>query len=164
MAQGLHPSGSTYQEVKRLLQGLSLNTVCEKAHCPNLGECWNQRTATIMILGDVCTRACGFCALQTGRPLGYDQDQPRRAAEAIGGLGLEHVVVTSVTRDDLPDGGAQLFAATIRRLRRACPSMGLEVLIPDFNGEAGALRTVVDAQPDILGHNLETVERLQEQM
>ncbi len=155
------PSGETYQEVRRLLRGLSLHTVCEEAHCPNVGECWDQRTATIMILGDTCTRACGFCAVKTGKPLVHDLDEPRRVAEAIRGLGLEHVVVTSVARDDLDDGGAGIFAETIRRLRVACPGMGVEVLIPDFNGEEAPLRTVMAAGPDILNHNVETVARLQ---
>jgi lipoic acid synthetase len=155
------PSGEAYQEVRRLLQGLSLHTVCEEAHCPNVGECWDQRTATIMILGDVCTRACGFCAIETGKPPIHDLDEPRRVAEAIRGLGLEHVVVTSVARDDLDDGGAGIFAETIRRLRDACPGMGVEVLIPDFNGEEAPLRVVMEAGPDILNHNVETVARLQ---
>ena len=155
------PSGETYQEVRRLLHGLTLNTVCEEAHCPNMGECWDQRTATVMILGDTCTRACGFCAVKTGKPLVHDLDEPRRVAEAIRGLGLEHVVVTSVARDDLDDGGAGIFAETIRRLRVACPGMGVEVLIPDFNGEEEPLRTVMAAGPDILNHNVETVARLQ---
>jgi lipoic acid synthetase len=155
------PSGDNYQDLKRLLRGLNLNTVCEEAHCPNIGECWDQRTATIMILGDTCTRACGFCNIKTGRPEWFDDDEPRRVAEAIAGLGLEHVVVTSVARDDLPDGGAHVFAETIRRLRDACPGMGVEVLIPDFNGAEAPLRDVMNARPDILNHNLETVERLQ---
>ncbi len=155
------PSGENYHELKGLLRGLSLNTVCEEAHCPNIGECWDQRTATIMILGDTCTRACGFCAVKTGKPTWFDDDEPRRVAEAIGGLGLEHVVVTSVARDDLPDGGARIFAETIRRMRETSPGMGIEVLIPDFNGTDAPLRTVMDAQPDILNHNLETVRRLQ---
>ena len=155
------PSGENYQELKRLLRGLNLNTVCEEAHCPNIGECWDQRTATIMILGDTCTRACGFCNVKTGRPEWFDDDEPRRVAQAISTLGLEHVVVTSVARDDLPDGGAHVFAETIRRLREACPGMGVEVLIPDFNGAEAPLRDVMEARPDILNHNLETVERLQ---
>src|ERR1035437_9031927 len=155
------PSGETYQEVRRVLHGLKLKTVCEEAHCPNMGECWDERTATIMILGDTCTRACGFCAVKTGKPPFHDLDEPRRVAEAIRGLGLEHVVVTAVARDDLDDGGAAIFAETIRRLRVACPWMGVEVLISDFNGEAESLRTVMAAAPDILNHNVETVERLQ---
>jgi lipoyl synthase len=155
------PSGENYHDLKRLLRGLELNTVCEEAHCPNIGECWDQRTATIMILGDTCTRACGFCAVKTGRPTWNDEDEPRRVAQAVAELGLEHVVVTSVARDDLPDGGAHIFAETIRRLKAASPMMGVEVLIPDFNGEALPLRSVMEARPDILNHNLETVERLQ---
>jgi lipoic acid synthetase len=155
------PSGENYHDLKRLLRGLNLNTVCEEAHCPNIGECWDQRTATIMILGDTCTRACGFCNIKTGRPTWFDEDEPRRVAEAISGLGLEHVVVTSVARDDLPDGGAHVFANTIRELRARVPGMGVEVLIPDFNGEEAPLRDVMAAAPDILNHNLETVRRLQ---
>jgi lipoic acid synthetase len=155
------PSGENYQDLKRLLRGLNLNTVCEEAHCPNIGECWDQRTATIMILGDTCTRACGFCNIKTGRPTWFDADEPRRVAEAVAQLGLEHCVVTSVARDDLPDGGAHVFADTIRRLHDACPAMGVEVLIPDFNGADAPLRDVMEARPDILNHNLETVRRLQ---
>jgi lipoic acid synthetase len=155
------PSGENYHDLKRLLRGLDLNTVCEEAHCPNIGECWDQRTATIMILGDTCTRACGFCAVKTGRPTWDDEDEPRRVAQAVAELGLEHVVVTSVARDDLADGGAHIFAETIRRLRAASPEMGVEVLIPDFNGQEAPLRSVMEARPDILNHNLETVERLQ---
>jgi lipoic acid synthetase len=155
------PSGDNYHDLKRLLHGLNLNTVCEEARCPNIGECWDQRTATVMILGDTCTRACGFCNIKTGRPDWFDDDEPRRVAEAISHLGLEHVVVTSVARDDLPDGGASVFAETIRRLKADNPAMGVEVLIPDFNGVEAPLRTVMEARPDILNHNLETVERLQ---
>ena len=155
------PSGENYHDLKGLLRGLDLNTVCEEAHCPNIGECWDQRTATIMILGDTCTRACGFCAVKTGRPTWFDDDEPRRVAEAVAAMGLEHVVVTSVARDDLPDGGAQIFAETIRAMRDRSPGMGIEVLIPDFNGADEPLRTVMDARPDILNHNVETVERLQ---
>jgi len=155
------PSGENYHDLKGLLRGLNLNTVCEEARCPNIGECWDQRTATIMILGDVCTRACGFCNIKTGRPTWFDDDEPRRVAEALAGLGLEHVVVTSVARDDLPDGGARIFAETIRQIRERCPGTGVEVLIPDFNGEEAPLRTVMAAAPDILNHNLETVRRLQ---
>ncbi len=155
------PAGENYHDLKRILRGLTLNTVCEEAHCPNIGECWEQRTATIMILGDVCTRACGFCAVATGRPTWNDEDEPRRVAVAIAEMHLEHVVVTSVARDDLPDGGAHIFAETIRALRRECAGTGVEVLIPDFNGAPEPLRTVMEAAPDILNHNLETVERLQ---
>jgi lipoyl synthase len=155
------PSGDNYFELKGLMRKLDLHTVCESAHCPNIGECWDQRTATIMILGDVCTRACGFCAVTTGRPLGLDEDEPRRVAEAVHQMGLEHCVVTSVARDDLPDGGAHIFANTITALRETCPGMGIEVLIPDFNGQEDPLRAVMLAAPDILNHNIETVERLQ---
>jgi lipoic acid synthetase len=155
------PTGDNYQDLKGILRGLSLNTVCEEARCPNIGECWEQRTATIMILGDTCTRACGFCAVKTGRPTWNDEDEPRRVAEAIRQMRLEHVVVTSVARDDLADGGAHIFAETIRALRRECPGMGVEVLIPDFNGTDAPLRTVMEAGPDILNHNIETVARLQ---
>jgi lipoic acid synthetase len=155
------PSGENYHGLKRLLGGLTLNTVCEEARCPNIGECWDQRTATVMILGDTCTRACGFCAIKTGRPTWFDDDEPRRVAEAVAALELEHVVVTSVARDDLPDGGAGAFAETIRQLRARCPGMGVEVLIPDFDGREAPLRAVMAAGPDILNHNVETVERLQ---
>src|SRR3712207_2849577 len=155
------PSGENYHDLKRLLHGLDLNTVCEEARCPNIGDCWDQRTATVMILGDTCTRACGFCAIKTGRPTWFDDDEPRRVGEAIATLGLDHVVVTSVARDDLPDGGAGAFAATIRELRARRPDMGIEVLIPDFDGKPEPLRAVMDARPDILNHNLETVRRLQ---
>ena len=155
------PTGPNYTELKGLLRGLDLNTVCEEAHCPNIGECWEQRTATVMILGDTCTRACGFCAVKTGRPTWDDADEPRRVAEAVRRMGLEHVVITSVARDDLPDGGAHIFADTIRALRRESPGMGVEVLIPDFDGQDEPLRTVMEAGPDILNHNVETVERLQ---
>ncbi len=154
-------SGENYQDLKGLLRGLNLNTVCEEARCPNIGECWDQRTATIMILGDTCTRACGFCNIKTGRPTWFDDDEPRRVADALEHLGLEHVVVTSVARDDLPDGGASVFAETIRQLRSRIPGMGVEVLIPDFNGAEAPLRAVMEAGPDILNHNLETVRRLQ---
>ena len=155
------PSGDNYHDLKRLLGGMNLNTVCEEARCPNIGECWDQRTATVMILGDTCTRACGFCAIKTGRPTWFDDDEPRRVAEAVAAMNLEHVVVTSVARDDLPDGGAGAFAATIRELHDRSPGMGVEVLIPDFNGSADSLRIVMEARPDILNHNLETVKRLQ---
>ncbi len=155
------PSGDNYHDLKRLLRGLELNTVCEEAHCPNIGECWDQRTATIMILGDTCTRACGFCAVKTGRPTWFDDDEPRRVAEAVEAMHLEHVVVTSVARDDLPDGGARIFAETITRMRERSPGMGIEVLIPDFDGSDDRLQIVMDARPDILNHNLETVKRLQ---
>jgi lipoic acid synthetase len=155
------PAGEAVRDLRRLVRGLHLNTVCEEARCPNLGECWDERTATIMVLGETCTRACGFCAVRTGRPTWFDADEPRRVAEAVAALGLDHVVITSVARDDLPDGGASVFAETIRRIRAGCPETGIEVLIPDFNGDEPPLRTVVEAAPDILDHNLETVARLQ---
>ena len=155
------PSGAEYHDVMRLMRGLKLNTVCEEARCPNIGECWSERTATIMILGDTCTRACGFCAVKTGRPTWNDDDEPRRVAEAIATLDLEHVVVTAVARDDLPDGGARIFAETIRQMKATSPLMGVEVLISDFDGKPAPLRMVMEAAPDILDHNIETVERLQ---
>jgi len=155
------PGGDRYRELKRLMRDKTLNTVCEEARCPNIGECWDQGTATVMILGDTCTRACGFCAVKTGRPAGLDQDEPRRVAEALASLDLDHVVITSVARDDLPDGGAAIFAESIRELRRLAPGTGIEVLIPDFDGEDAPLRAVMEAAPDILDHNVETVERLQ---
>ena len=155
------PSGDNYHDLKALLRGLNLNTVCEEAHCPNIGECWDQRTATIMILGDTCTRACGFCDVKTGRPTWFDDDEPRRVAEAVAAMRLEHVVVTSVARDDLPDGGAAIFAETILQMRERSPGMGIEVLIPDFDGSDDRLQIVMEARPDILNHNLETVKRLQ---
>jgi lipoic acid synthetase len=137
-----------------------LNTICEEALCPNIGECWENRTATFLILGEVCTRNCGFCSVTTGRPTGLDLDEPRRLAEAVERIGLRHIVITSVTRDDLPDGGSAIFAETIRQLRERIPECGIEVLIPDFQGDWDALKTVMDAKPDILNHNMETVPRL----
>src|SRR5664280_250697 len=154
-------AGDEYQDLRRLVRGLNLNTVCEEARCPNIGECWDQRTATVMILGDTCTRACGFCAIKTGRPTWFDADEPRRVAEAVAAMGLEHVVVTSVARAAVGQVVAGVFAETIRQLRDRCPGMGVEVLIPDFNGAEAPLRTVMEAGPDILNHNVETVERLQ---
>ncbi len=148
------PTGSNYTELRGLMRGLTLNTVCEEARCPNIGECWEQRTATVMILGDTCTRACGFCAVKTGRPSWNDEDEPRRVAEAVRQMALEHVVVTSVARDDLPDGGAHVFAETIRALRRESPGMGVEVLIPDFNGQPGPLRTVMRPAGPSSNHNV----------
>jgi lipoic acid synthetase len=143
------------------MRGLDLHTVCEEAHCPNLGECWGRGTATFMILGEVCTRACGFCAVRTGLPgQPPDPDEPRRVAAAVARLGLRHAVITSVNRDDRPDGGASIFAATIREVRARVPGCAVEVLIPDFKGRAEALQVVVDARPDVLNHNVETVPRL----
>jgi lipoic acid synthetase len=158
-------NGENYQDLKRILRGLDLHTVCESARCPNQGECWEHRTATFMILGEICTRACGFCAVPSGRPLGPpDADEPERVAEAVQRMGLRYAVVTSVNRDDQPDGGAAIFARTIEAIRRRVPGCKVEVLIPDFRGDWAALRTVIDARPDVLNHNLETVPRLYRQV
>jgi lipoic acid synthetase len=154
------PGGENYTELKRIMSGLRLHTVCESARCPNVAECWGHRTATFMILGNLCTRACGFCAVPHGRPLELDTDEPERVAEAAAAMGLKYAVVTSVNRDDLPDGGAQIFAETIAALRRRITGVKVEVLIPDFRGDEAALRTVVAAAPDVLNHNIETVPRL----
>ena len=155
------PTGPRYQALKAMVRELRLHTVCQEALCPNIGECWSGGTATFMVLGDTCTRACGFCAVKTGRPDGLDLDEPRRVVEALASLNLDHVVVTSVARDDLADGGAAIFAATIRELRALAPDTGVEVLIPDFDGREEPLRAVMEAAPDIVDHNLETVQRLQ---
>lgn len=153
-------TGPNYTALKDIMRSQSLHTVCEEAHCPNIFECWEQRTATFMILGDICTRACRFCAVHTGKPSELDLREPKRVAEAVVAMGLEHVVVTSVARDDLADGGASVFAATIREIRQRVPGCGVEVLIPDFDGNWDALKVVMDARPDILNHNVETVRRL----
>jgi len=154
------PAGPNYRELRDLVGRLGLHTVCESAACPNIGECWNQRTATFMILGNVCTRRCGFCAVQKGAPLAVDYDEPRRVAEAVAALGLRYAVITSVNRDDRRDGGAELFALTIRAIRERVPGCHVEVLIPDFQGSRDALDTVLAARPDVLNHNTETVPRL----
>ena len=155
------PQGPVHDRLMRLMRGLELHTVCEEAHCPNLGECWSRGTATFMILGDVCTRACGFCAVRTGLPgRAPDTDEPRRVAEAVERMGLRHAVVTSVNRDDQEDGGAAIFAATIREVRTRVPGCAVEVLVPDFKGSWSALQAVLDARPDVLNHNVETVPRL----
>ena len=155
------PQGPVYDRVRTLVRGLDLHTVCEEAHCPNLGECWSRGTATFMILGDVCTRACGFCAVKTGLPgSAPDPDEPRRVADAVARMRLRHAVVTSVNRDDQGDGGAAIFSATIREIRARTPGCTVEVLIPDFKGRWDALQLVLDARPDILNHNVETVPRL----
>lgn len=154
------PGGPNYHELKVLTNRLALHTVCESARCPNMGECWEQRTATFMILGDVCTRRCGFCAVPKGAPLAVDYQEPERVAAAVAELGLEYVVVTSVNRDDRTDGGAEIFASTIRAIRRAKPVCRVEVLIPDFQGSRSALEMVMEARPDVLDHNIETVPRL----
>jgi len=154
------PQGAGYQEVRALIEAHQLHTVCQEARCPNTGECWGRRTATFMILGDICTRSCGFCAVKTGRPQGLDLDEPCRVADAVAKLNLRHAVITSVNRDELADGGAGIFAETIRQIRRRAPGCRIEVLIPDFKGSYDALKRVVDARPDILNHNTETVPRL----
>lgn len=155
------PQGANYERLQGLMRELALHTVCEEARCPNVGECWNRGTATFMILGDVCTRACGFCAVKTGLPARPpDREEPRRVAEAVARLGLRHAVITSVNRDDQEDGGAFIFAEVIREIRARVPSCTVEVLIPDFKGDGPALAKVLEARPDILNHNTETVPRL----
>ena len=157
--------GPNYQDLKRIMRTLNLHTVCESARCPNMGECWDHRTATFMILGNICTRACGFCAVPSGKPVGPpEEDEPLRVAEAVEKMGLRYAVVTSVNRDDQPDGGAGIFARTIEEIRRRVPGCKIEVLIPDFRGEWPALKTVVAACPDVLNHNTETVPRLYRQV
>jgi lipoic acid synthetase len=158
------PVGRNYRELKQLIAGLNLHTVCESAACPNIGECWNRRTATFMILGNVCTRRCGFCAVQKGAPLPVDYDEPRRVAEAVAIMRLNYAVVTSVNRDDRKDGGAELFALTIEAIRERVPGCKVEVLVPDFQGSRAAMRIVMDARPDVLNHNTETVPRLYRQV
>jgi len=155
------PIGENYERLRGLMRELDLHTVCEEAHCPNVGECWNRGTATFMILGDVCTRACGFCAVKTGLPgRPPDPEEPRRVADAVARMGLRHAVITSVNRDDQGDGGAAIFAAVIREIRARVPGCAVEVLIPDFKGDWAALQTVLEARPDVLNHNTETVARL----
>jgi lipoic acid synthetase len=158
------PVGRNYRELKELVTRLGLHTVCESAACPNVGECWNRRTATFMILGNVCTRRCGFCAVQKGAPLAVDFDEPRRVAEACAALGLRYAVVTSVNRDDRKDGGAQLFALTIEAIRARVAGCKVEVLVPDFQGSHAAMEIVMRAVPDVLNHNTETVPRLYRQV
>ena len=154
------PGGARYEQVRATLSELNLHTVCAEASCPNMGECWGGGTATVMLMGDVCTRGCRFCDVETGRPGPLDPLEPRHLAEAIARLGLDYVVVTSVNRDDLPDGGAAHFAQAITELRRACPETLVEVLIPDFQGDEESLQYIVDAKPDVVAHNVETIERL----
>ncbi len=154
------PTSTIYHDTRKLMRRLGLNTVCEEAACPNIGECWSQRHATVMILGSVCTRRCTFCNVATGRPLAIDPHEPDHLAEAVGELGLSHVVVTSVDRDDLPDGGARQFVRCIERIRAAAPATTIEVLTPDFLRKDGAVEAVVAARPDVYNHNLETVPRL----
>ena len=152
--------GPDYKDIRRIMDGLGLHTICEEARCPNVWECWNNRTATFLILGEICTRRCQYCSVTTGRPLAVDREEPRRVAEAVRALGLRHAVITSVNRDELEDGGAAVFAETIRQIRDMIPSCRIEVLIPDFEGNEGALRLVVKEEPEILNHNIETVRRL----
>jgi len=158
------PVGENYRDLKELVTSLNLHTVCESAACPNIGDCWNRRTATFMILGNLCTRRCGFCAVQKGAPLDVDWDEPRRVAEAVAQMGLRFAVVTSVNRDDLKDGGAALFAMAIRAIRERNAGCGVEVLVPDFQGSHEAMDVVLEAAPDILNHNTETVPRLYKQV
>jgi lipoic acid synthetase len=154
------PSGPNYAELKAIMRGNSLHTVCEEAMCPNIGECWEEREATFLILGDTCTRRCGFCDVMTGKPGPVDEDEPRRIAEAVGAMGLRFVVVTGVARDDLPDGGARIWASVIRAIREAVPGCGVEVLPTYFKGGERDIATVIGAEPDVFAHNLETVRRL----
>src|ERR1700744_1713824 len=154
------PLGDNYHDLKPLARKLELHTVCESAHCPNIGECWNHRTATFMLLGNLCTRRCGFCAVPKGRPEPIDLDEPRRVADAVAQLGLEHAVITSVNRDDDLVGGARMFALVIEEIRKQAPGCRVEVLIPDFQGNREAIRVVVDAKPEVMNHNTEPVPRL----
>ncbi len=154
------PGGPGYQDLRKIVDQHRLHTVCESAMCPNMGECWNHGTATVMILGDVCTRSCGFCHIATGKPPILDLDEPRRVGEAAALMGLKHMVITSVNRDELPDGGAAIWAQTIEQIRAHSPQTQVEVLIPDFCGDWDALQLVLDQRPDILNHNIETVPRL----
>ncbi|WP_438349160.1 lipoyl synthase [Paenibacillus sp. FA6] len=157
-------TGDNYQEIKSMMRAKTLHTVCEEARCPNIYECWANRTATFMILGDICTRACRFCAVNTGMPTELDLEEPERVAEAAQSMNLQHCVITSVARDDLQDGGASIFVATIHAVRKRLPLCSVEVLIPDFLGNPDALRIVMEAKPDILNHNIETVERLSDRV
>lgn len=154
------PSGQNYKEVYELMRKSKLNTVCEEAKCPNLAECWNRRTATFMILGDTCTRSCGFCNVKLGMPNELDLDEPRRVAESVESLGLKHVVITSVNRDELKDGGASIFSESVKLIREKMPDTTIEILIPDFKGEEHAFEIILKNPPDILNHNMETVKRL----
>ena len=153
-------TGPDYLDIKQTMDRLKLHTICEEARCPNRWECWNARTATFLILGDICTRRCHYCSVETGRPLAVDHGEPQRVAEAVQALSLRHAVITSVNRDELPDGGAEVFAETIRQTRQLSPSCTIEVLIPDFEGNEAALATVCTEKPEILNHNIETVRRL----
>ena len=154
------PGGDGYLRLKNLIEKNRLHTVCQEASCPNMGECWDRGTATIMILGDTCTRRCGFCNVKSGRPQPADHDEPRRVAEVLAEVNLKHVVITSVDRDDLPDGGAEIWAETIRQVHALCPDTSVEVLVGDFKGVEKDIRTVCDARPEIISHNMETVDRM----
>ena len=154
------PSDPNYFELKNVMRERGLHTICEEAHCPNITECWSHRTATFLVLGKVCTRACGYCDVTSGKPGAIDPDEPRQVAEAVAVMGLKHAVITSVNRDDVPDGGASIFAEMVRRIRETTPGCRIELLIPDFVGNTDALRVVMDAQPEVLNHNIETVPRL----
>ena len=154
------PQGANFYKVRDLVKNGQLHTVCESAHCPNLGECWGRKTATFLIMGNVCSRKCRFCAVDKGSPLPLDDKEPERVADAVSQLGLRYAVITSVTRDDLPDGGASQFAAVVKEIRALVPSCRIEVLIPDFAGDDAALRTVIDVHPEVINHNLETVQEL----
>lgn len=154
------PSGEAFREVKDLLDGAALHTVCQSAHCPNQSECWSRRTATVMVLGNVCTRHCSYCAVNSGHAAPPDPEEPRRVAEAVKRLGLRHMVITSVTRDDLPDQGAGHIADTIRAVKRSSPNTTIEALVQDFNGDAACIRTIIESGPEVFSHNIETVERL----
>jgi lipoic acid synthetase len=154
------PGGEGYLRLKGIIDEHRLHTVCQEASCPNMGECWSRGSATIMILGDTCTRSCGFCNVKTGRPASLDTDEPRRVAASLALMGLKHVVITSVNRDELPDGGAEIWAETVRRVHEACPGMSVEILVGDFCGDEKAIQVVCDARPEIISHNMETVERM----
>ena len=152
--------GPDYQDIRKIIDERGLHTICEEARCPNMWECWNNRTATFLILGDICTRRCHYCSVETGKPVGLDHEEPHRVAEAVEAMHLRQAVITSVNRDELPDGGASIFAETIRQIRQKTPTCGIEILIPDFQGNEDALTTVLAEKPDILNHNIETVPRL----
>ncbi|MGQ9818481.1 MAG: lipoyl synthase [Candidatus Kapaibacteriales bacterium] len=154
------PGGENYVQIKSMIRSKTLHTVCEEAHCPNIGECWGNGTATFLILGDICTRSCGFCAVKTGRPEPVDPDEPLRVARAVQQMGIRHVVITSVNRDELPDQGSTIWANTIIKVRELNPNVSIEVLIPDFKGDLNCIQRVLDAKPNILNHNVETVPRL----
>ena len=158
------PTGKNYLRLKKTMRQLNLHTVCEEAKCPNVAECWGQGTATFMILGDICTRSCGFCAVKTGLPQQLDLDEPRRIADAVEAMDLKHAVITSVNRDELPDGGASVFARTIEAVRERMPQTSIEVLIPDFKGSHASLQRILAANPEILNHNIETIPRLYKQV